>query len=79
MTKKCTVCQEYRDLDAFGSGGRPDGSLHAQCNDCRNRQSREFNARARKQNEEGYISPVTLQSWWPKEEIENFDELNNIF
>ena len=79
MIKKCTVCLEKKSLDSFGPGGRPDGSLHTQCNDCRNRQSREYVARIKKQNEEGYVSPVALQSFGPKEVISNFDEFDGIF
>jgi len=79
MKKKCSLCLEKKEIDCFNLSGRPDGSIHAQCKDCRNRQSREYVARAKKQNQEGYLSPVTLQSWEPPEEIENFNELNNIF
>ena len=79
MKKKCTICHQFKHAENFGPSGRPDGSIHSQCNHCRNKKSRERTAKLKKENEDGFISNIPLYDYNPKEEVENFDELDGIF
>ena len=83
MKKTCQRCNKTKTVDEFGlRTNRPFESktIYGTCRQCRKEYRRMIREKNKMENDGVIIEPVyTLQSFWPKEEIENFNELNNIF